>query len=230
ENSPENKVVIKVEAEDPDGPSSAYSPTSADDSNPNLRYSIIRGNTQSLFHIDPNTGYIVTGKRKLDREHQKEHELVVRVCDTSTTTTVTTKTNNLCADALVVIAVDDINDNRPLFNTTTNLNMQVPANKIGFLTRIFAYDADSDGPNSEIEYSFIGPLVDERLRIDKYGRISTVEALKSGSQVHVTVLAKDNGEPRLNSSVTLILEPLGRTRKSEANNQKPKFIEKETWK
>uniref|UniRef100_A0A914QL07 Cadherin domain-containing protein n=1 Tax=Panagrolaimus davidi TaxID=227884 RepID=A0A914QL07_9BILA len=226
ENSPENKVVIKVEAEDPDGPSSFATSSTSDDSNSNLRYSIVRGNTQSLFHIDPNTGYIVTGKRKLDREHQKEHELLVRVCDT---TTVTSKTN-LCADALVVIAVEDVNDNRPLFNTTTNLNMQVPANRIGFLTRIFANDADSDGPNSEIEYSFIGPLVDERLRIDKYGRISTVEALKPGSTVHVTVLAKDGGEPKLNSSVTLILEPLGRSRKSEANNQKPKFIEKETWK
>ena len=69
ENSPENKVVIKVEAEDADGQVS-------DGTTSTLRYSIIRGNTQSLFHIDPNTGYIVTGKRKLDREHQREHELV----------------------------------------------------------------------------------------------------------------------------------------------------------
>lgn len=149
---------------------------------------------------------------------------LVQVCDHSTSK------SNLCADALVVISVDDLNDNRPLFNTTTNLNMQVPANKVGFLTRIFANDADSDGANSEIEYTFVGPLVDERLKIDKYGRISTTEALKSGSQVHVTVLAQDNGEPRLNSSVTLILEALGRARKSATSNQKPRFVEKESWK
>lgn len=123
---------MKLEAEDIDGRKS-------DNADGHLRFSIIKGNTQSLFHIDVNTGYLVTGKRHLDRETQKEHELTIRVCDHSTF--VSTK-SSLCADALIVVTVDDVNDNRPLFNTTTNLNVQVPANKIGFLTRIFANDAD----------------------------------------------------------------------------------------
>ena len=193
-------MILKLEAEDADG-------RRIDDTDGLLRFSIVKGNTQSLFHIDPNTGYLVTGKRHLDRETQKEHELVVRVCDTSSFQSIG---SSLCADALVIVTVDDVNDNKPLFNTTTNLNVQVPADKIGFLTRIFANDADSDGPNSEIEYSFIGPLEDPRLRIDKYGRISTIEALPSGKEVHISVLAKDNGEPRLNSSIMLTLEPLGK--------------------
>ncbi|KAE9554056.1 hypothetical protein FO519_002752 [Halicephalobus sp. NKZ332] len=220
ENSADNKVILKLEAEDADG-------QRIDDSEGLLRFSIVKGNTQSLFHIDPNTGYLVTGKRHLDRETQKEHELVVRVCDTSSFQSIG---SSLCADALVIVTVDDVNDNKPLFNTTTSLNVQVPADKIGFLTRIFANDADSDGQNSEIEYSFIGPLEDPRLRIDKYGRISTIEALPSGKEVHISVLAKDNGEPRMNSSIMLTLEPLGRSRKSASNNHKPKFIEKDSWK
>uniref|UniRef100_A0A7E4VWD5 Cadherin domain-containing protein n=1 Tax=Panagrellus redivivus TaxID=6233 RepID=A0A7E4VWD5_PANRE len=148
----------------------------------------------------------------------------VKVCDRASGRT------PLCAEAVVVVDVLDKNDNKPLFNTTSNLHVHVPANRVGLLTRIFANDADADGPNSDIEYSFIGPLFDDKLRIDSYGRISTVEALKPGSQIHVTVLAQDHGEPRLNNSVTLILEALGRSRKTSAANKPPKFVEKDAWK
>lgn len=60
-----------------------------------IKYSIERGNAQSNFMLDENTGYLVTGKRHLDRETQAQHELYIQACDQ----------DNLCSTVLVVITV-----------------------------------------------------------------------------------------------------------------------------
>uniref|UniRef100_A0A0K0DCV7 Cadherin domain protein n=1 Tax=Angiostrongylus cantonensis TaxID=6313 RepID=A0A0K0DCV7_ANGCA len=74
ENSPQNIVVVKIDASDGDDVDS-QSPSP-------LRYKITKGDPQSFFRIDDHTGYITTsGSRRLDRETQREHELSVEVCD-----------------------------------------------------------------------------------------------------------------------------------------------------
>lgn len=57
------KVVLKVEANDADDQWAKPS-----QQNERLKYSITKGNPQSHFQIDELTGYIVIGKRRLDRE------------------------------------------------------------------------------------------------------------------------------------------------------------------
>jgi len=75
ENSAEGKEVLKVEATDLD------SPLGGKGSSGGVRYAIVKGNPQSNFVIDESSGHVTTGKRRLDRETQAEHELTIRACD-----------------------------------------------------------------------------------------------------------------------------------------------------
>lgn len=130
-----------MEATDPDSSQSATSQSSS------IKYAIVQGNPQSNFVIDENTGkslpkdpfkislplskpsllgYLVTGRRKLDRETQADHELRVQACDQGNP--------KLCASVAVVISVTDMNDNAPTFKST-NYDVKVPAERSGFLTR-----------------------------------------------------------------------------------------------
>ena len=82
--------------------------TDADlDPDTKLTFSIVAGNPQSLFHIDPNTGIISTTKRILDRETQSEHVLEVLVNDNGKPA--------LNSTTRVVVSVQDVNDNPPEF-------------------------------------------------------------------------------------------------------------------
>jgi hypothetical protein len=67
ENSAENKPILKVEATDADeqNPPTGKQQERADGG---IKYSIVKGNSDEHFGIDETTGYIVTGKRPLDRE------------------------------------------------------------------------------------------------------------------------------------------------------------------
>jgi protocadherin Fat 1/2/3 len=89
ENSEPNKVILRLNATDGD----AY--TQQITSSP-IRYSIERGNQQSHFVLDENTGYLVTGKKPLDREIQREHELYIQTCDQE----------RECSTVLVVVTVN----------------------------------------------------------------------------------------------------------------------------
>ena len=68
-----------------------------------LTYSIVAGNPQSMFHVDPNTGILSTTKRLLDREAQSEHVLEVLVSDDGEPSLNSTT------------QVEDVNDNSPEF-------------------------------------------------------------------------------------------------------------------
>lgn len=79
------------------------------------------------IHVSNISGYVLTrGKRRLDRETQKEHVIVVEFCDQGDP--------KLCTTVPVVITITDLNDNSPSFKQTT-YNFNVPANEIGELCR-----------------------------------------------------------------------------------------------
>jgi hypothetical protein len=94
ENSEPNKVVLRLNATDEDKQLDAITSP--------IQYYIERGNPQSNFVLDENTGYLVTGRRHLDRETQAEHELYIQACDRGEP--------RLCSTVLVVVTVLDQND------------------------------------------------------------------------------------------------------------------------
>lgn len=57
ENSPENKVIIKVEAIDPDYNKISERSISTTNNVGGVKFAIIKGNPQSNFGIDENTGF-----------------------------------------------------------------------------------------------------------------------------------------------------------------------------
>lgn len=88
ENSEPNKVVLHLNATD--GDASLQSSIAS-----SIKYTIEGGNDQSNFVLDENTGYLVTGKKPLDRENKDEHELYIQACDQK----------RMCSTALVVVTV-----------------------------------------------------------------------------------------------------------------------------
>ncbi|KAL7074333.1 hypothetical protein ACQ4LE_006241, partial [Meloidogyne hapla] len=138
ENSEENKVVLKVEATDTD----EQSINKLERPNINsIKYSIVNDDFQQNFVIDEYTGYILTGKNKIDREIQSKYLLTIRACDIGL----------LCSTAIVQINIEDENDNLPIFDLNYLSSLTAPANTLGFLGRIYAIDKDF-GINSKIKY------------------------------------------------------------------------------
>ncbi|MCP9259219.1 BMA-PRK-1 [Dirofilaria immitis] len=211
ENSPEDTVIIKVEAEDKDDFPKRYGIT-------NVRFKIISGDPQSFFAIDSKTGYVVTrGRRRLDRETQKEHVILVEFCDEGDP--------KLCATVPVIITITDLNDNPPIFKQTT-YKFNVPADEIGELCRIFAIDID-EGQNAQLLYNFTE--ADARFSIDSDGRIVTSEPLKENENYQLIVKASDMGQPqKTSSSISITLNAIGRHTKIVGNG-KPKLLNKIRW-
>uniref|UniRef100_A0A183V1J2 Cadherin domain protein n=1 Tax=Toxocara canis TaxID=6265 RepID=A0A183V1J2_TOXCA len=125
ENSPEDTVVVKVEADDKDEPPLGEDRT-------DLRFRIASGDPQSFFSIDLKTGYMITrGRRRLDRETQREHVVHIEICDQGSP--------QLCTTVPVVVTVGDLNDNSPVFKQQI-YNFNVPAEQTGELCRIFYWN------------------------------------------------------------------------------------------
>lgn len=100
ENSPAGTPVVTLTADDADVPDEG-------DADPTITFTIVSGNPQSLFAIDPSSGLVTTTARALDREAQAEHVLEVLVNDNGVPP--------LNSTTRVVVAVTDENDNRPRF-------------------------------------------------------------------------------------------------------------------
>lgn len=225
ENSEENKVVLKVEATDADEPQNQqqsqrweyHNKQNGDgtDNNGGIRYSIMNSE-QRYFAIDEHTGYIVSGKHKLDRETQSEHELQVRACDQG----------GLCTRATVQITVDDLNDCAPKFDAQQLAVLAAPADKSGFVGRLFAVDLDAPGPNSRLKYW----LEDTDLvEIDAFGRIFAKQPLKAGAEVEFTVYAEDAGNPPLHGNAIVRMPVLGRANRLTVSNRAPYLLHVDEW-
>lgn len=78
-----------------------------------MSYSIVSGNQQGYFNIDNITG-IVTLVQSLDYEKSRNYTLVIRAIDGGSGGTA------LHSDVTMVIHVQDINDNKPIFGASVN--------------------------------------------------------------------------------------------------------------
>lgn len=133
ESEPVNSRFFKVEATDKDS-----------GLNGEIMYDIAGGNTGDVFGIFPDGQLYI--KAELDREIQDRYNLVVVAKDRAV--------EPLSATVNVSVILDDVNDNRPLFNSTNYVFHFEEEQKRGSLVgRVFAEDKDF-GPNSEVRYTF----------------------------------------------------------------------------
>ncbi|NXH17451.1 PCD16 protein, partial [Bucco capensis] len=171
------------------------------DQGPNgeVRYSIVQGRDthSSWFAIDPATG-IITTAAPLDYEQDPEPQLTVLATDRGSPA--------LSSSAVVRVALQDVNDNEPVFRSNfynVSLKENTPVGTC-FL-QVTATDADS-GTFGSLSYSIgsgIGSVVPTQFGIDaQSGQLCTVQPLdrdEGTSAYDFTVTAVDGGG--LNSMV-----------------------------
>uniref|UniRef100_A0A8C6SJA1 Uncharacterized protein n=1 Tax=Neogobius melanostomus TaxID=47308 RepID=A0A8C6SJA1_9GOBI len=139
ESEPVNSMFFKVEATDKDS-----------GLNGEIMYDIAGGNIRDVFGIFPDGQLYI--KAELDRETQDRYNLVVVASDRAV--------EPLSATVNVSIILDDVNDNRPLFNSTNYVFHFGEEQQRGSLVgHVFAEDKDF-GPNNadingELEYSIV---------------------------------------------------------------------------
>ncbi|XP_039353238.1 protocadherin-16 [Mauremys reevesii] len=187
------------------------------DQGPNgeVRYSILHSQDthSNWFTIDPATG-IITTAASLDYEKDPQPQLTVLAMDRGTPV--------LSSTAVVHVALQDINDNEPVFRSNfynVSLKENTPAGTC-FL-QITATDADS-GPFGSLSYSIgsgIGSVVPTQFSINEHtGQLCTVQGLdrdEGATAYDFTVTAVDGGGLNSMVYVKVFLE--------DVNDNRPAF-------
>ncbi|XP_064094852.1 fat-like cadherin-related tumor suppressor homolog isoform X3 [Macrobrachium nipponense] len=183
ENSPENLLLIKVHASDPDK-----------GVNRKVMYAL-EGN--DIFLLDRQTG-ILSVTQTLDREKHPMYNLTVIATDHGTPQ-LSTRTN-------ILVLVSDVNDNPPEFASHTYYTTVTESTSIGSaIVRVLATSRDS-GKNAEITYSIIGGNEHRKFAIHpRTGDVSVLDTLdyERAHAYQLTVQATDGGEPPLSNHATI---------------------------
>nr|KAF6346486.1 FAT atypical cadherin 4 [Pipistrellus kuhlii] len=205
ESEPVNSRFFKVQAFDKDS-----------GANGEIAYSIAEGNTGDAFGIFPDGQLYI--KSELDRELQDRYVLLVVASDRAV--------EPLSATVNVTVILEDVNDNRPLFNSTNYSFYFEEEQKAGsFVGKVSAVDKDF-GPNGEVRYSFetvqpdfeLHALSGEITNTHQFDRESLMR--RRGTAVFsFTVIATDQGLPQpLKDQATVHVYM------KDINDNAPKFV------
>uniref|UniRef100_A0A0N5A395 Cadherin n=1 Tax=Parastrongyloides trichosuri TaxID=131310 RepID=A0A0N5A395_PARTI len=162
--------------------------------NGKVHFSIITSSGNS-FSIDYETGEVIL-KENLDPK-MSPYVLVVRAKDSGQPA--------FSSRATIHVHVKDINDHQPVFITFQNEFIIEENSPIGSeVGRVEAIDDDS-GPNGEIKYYFINTNQTEFIIDEDTGVILTNADLDREvvDKYTLEVVAKDQGEPSLNSTIKI---------------------------
>ena len=154
-------VIVKCIATDPDL-----------GNNSTLLYSIVSGNEQGKFGLDPNTGNLSL-VQALDYESTTSYHLIITVEDQGTPST-RSSLRNLTVTILVV----DYNDNNPIFQQSlyqATISELRPVDSIVISVR--AIDRDGTPQLSTVGYNISDPLAQQYFSIGANGSISLIKQL-----------------------------------------------------
>ncbi|XP_078674768.1 protocadherin Fat 4-like [Branchiostoma floridae x Branchiostoma belcheri] len=151
-----------------------------------------------LFRIDPVTAEIwAQNSSLLDRENVAVYDLIVTARDNPVDSSLHRESN-----ATVTINIVDMNDNRPIFQNGSHLNISIPEDKSpGFaLFTVTATDADL-GTNSSIFYTITSGGDGKFTISPTTGRLSLAGELdrEAKSMYSIAIAASDGGSPPLTS-------------------------------
>uniref|UniRef100_S4RTD9 Cadherin domain-containing protein n=1 Tax=Petromyzon marinus TaxID=7757 RepID=S4RTD9_PETMA len=182
EDEPVNSRFFSVRATDKDS-----------GKNGEVKYEIGEGNGGEKFGIFPDGQLYV--RYELDRETREEYSLTVSAMDTGV--------EPLSSSVTVNVTVLDVNDNKPLFNSSSYVFHFCEEQEVGSLVgAVQATDADA-GSNGGVTYSFEKPQVNFELDSET-GRIASLrvfdrEALirqGGAASFSFSVVATDGGRPK----------------------------------
>ncbi|XP_065341407.1 DE-cadherin isoform X3 [Cloeon dipterum] len=191
ENANLNALVTEIRAVDNDTASEVY-------------YSIVDGNPNEQFKMEPNTGKIRVNKN-LDYETTTSYNLRVRAFD------------GIYEDfADVIIKIENVNDERPRF-LDFNRNATIPEEELreGCIVKVEAYDPDlSKDVDQHIKYYIVKPELEEFMRIDDTGCLTLIKPLDRDPpngyekwQIYINAKDEDGGPNSLHAptEITIIL-------------------------
>uniref|UniRef100_A0A4W5PG36 FAT atypical cadherin 1 n=1 Tax=Hucho hucho TaxID=62062 RepID=A0A4W5PG36_9TELE len=157
-----------------------------------LFYTIL--NPQGRFEIGHTSGVLFTTGVPFDREEQDTFEIVVEVTKEHISSGV--------AHALVVVTIEDVNDNEPVFvGLPYSALVQLDSAEGQVVRHITTVDKDT-GRNAEIKYQ----LKEDwgYFQISPSGEISlkrTIHPKDVDTKFAISVIAKDRGDPSLSATV-----------------------------
>lgn len=169
------------------------------DDNSNFNFSILTGNVDSSFTLDPTDGYLILSS-KLDRERVERYKIVIQVADIgdpSYSTSVTTTIN-----------INDVNDVKPAFESSSYAfsvkEHTMLATTVG---KVEATDID-EGENSKLVYSIatLWKGRDGMFAINQSsGEIYTIKDLDREIESHylLWIRVQDGGSPPLSTEITV---------------------------
>uniref|UniRef100_A0A3B4URU7 Protocadherin gamma-C3 n=1 Tax=Seriola dumerili TaxID=41447 RepID=A0A3B4URU7_SERDU len=199
ENNAPGASICSVAALDPDSGQNAY-----------LSYSILDGDIQGMpvstyVSINSDNGNIYA-LRSFDHEQLKNFQVTVQAQDAG----FPPLKNNVSVNIFIL----DQNDNAPVIVSPLPHNDTAPSEAVprsvdpGYLvTRISAVDADA-GQNSRLFYQMLQATDPSLFSVALYtGEIRTIRQLmeKDPTRHRLVILVKDNGQPPLSATVSIIL-------------------------
>uniref|UniRef100_I3JVC6 Protocadherin-16 n=1 Tax=Oreochromis niloticus TaxID=8128 RepID=I3JVC6_ORENI len=165
------------------------------DSMESVSYRISSGDPQSLFSVHPKSG-LITNLKPLDHESQPYALLVLQSYTDASPVYSTTQVN---------ITVADVNDNAPIFpkhSDTITVSQNTRPGTVLFIAHAHDYDS---GANGRVQY-YLKSRKNGVFVIDRnLGTVTLNESLEMDHQqgYNLEIVAKDEGEPSLSSTLTL---------------------------
>ncbi|XP_036424414.1 LOW QUALITY PROTEIN: protocadherin Fat 2 [Colossoma macropomum] len=175
-------TVMQVTAVDLDGPPNNL-----------IHYSIVSGNPQQQFSIDPRTGHIKV-RSALDREEITHYSLTIQAADEGQPP--------LSSAVQVTVTVTDVNDNPPVFSQTTHSLVLQEGDAVGSsILQLLVSDRDTPQNGPPFSYHIVSGNEGRHFHVDQGGLLSLSSSLgKRGKPQHVLkIQVTDSGHPPLSS-------------------------------
>ncbi|XP_022539774.2 protocadherin Fat 2 [Astyanax mexicanus] len=175
-------TVMQVTAVDLDGPPNNL-----------IHYSIVSGDPQQQFSIDPRTGHIKV-RSALDREEVTHYSLTIQAADEGHPP--------LSSAVQVTVMVSDVNDNPPAFSQTTHSLVLQEGEAVGSsILQLLVSDRDTPQNGPPFSYHIVSGNEGRHFQVDQGGLLSLSSALgKRGKLQHVLkIQVTDSGHPPLSS-------------------------------
>ncbi|KAI3354101.1 hypothetical protein L3Q82_018653, partial [Scortum barcoo] len=184
-----------------------------DGDNGDLKVRVVGGDEEEVFFINP-AGCLCL-RTELDRERQSLYNLTVTANDC-----VRPVSLQFTSTAHVIVAVDDVNDNAPLFVSAKIVSIPEDTAPHSVIMTVRAEDEDI-GANGEVLY-YLNNASHGAFSINNtHGKIYLEEALdrEQVDVMTITVTATDKGSPRMATSMNLTVHV------EDANDHDPEFSE-----
>ncbi|XP_055053276.2 protocadherin Fat 3a isoform X1 [Misgurnus anguillicaudatus] len=181
-------TVVKVTAEDIDS-----------QANGDILYSIVSGDRENQFFIEPITGQIKVNKQ-LDRETMASYSLSVRALDSGTPA--------MSSTVQVNIDISDVNDNPPTFtpaNHTAVIQENKPMGTSVLQLSVMDKDASHNGP--PFHFRILSGNEGAWFKLDREGLLTSNQVFRrsEGTEYVIQVQASDSGRPALSSTATVLV-------------------------